>query len=56
MVPTNHGEKPGALEVVREANALMVETGKGMLCIDWLKPAGKNEMSSAEFIRGYLRQ
>lgn len=53
VVPTNHPpSKPGDVEAIQ--GLLMVECGKGTLCIERLKPAGKNEMSAAEFSRGYL--
>ncbi len=45
--------EPGKVEV--SGTELLVETAKGILCVDRLKPAGKNEMSAAEFIRGYLK-
>ncbi|HSW36881.1 MAG TPA: methionyl-tRNA formyltransferase [Candidatus Saccharimonadales bacterium] len=46
--------KPGDIEAsLLEDNILMVETASGKLCIDRLKPAGKKEMSAAEFLRGY---
>lgn len=52
VVPSNSPEaKPGDVEVVD--NLLMVECGKGTLCIDRLKPAGKAEMTAAAFLAGY---
>ncbi len=39
---------------VSEEKELSVQTGDGVLVIDRLKPAGKNEMSGSEFSRGYL--
>ncbi len=42
---------PGTVEVVDKA--LIVHCGKGYLCIDRLKPAGKNEMSVEAFLAGY---
>lgn len=54
-VPTNTpGAKPGHLEVVKDAGLIMVDTSNGSLCIERLKPTGKKEMSTAEFIRGYM--
>ncbi len=44
---------PGQTQVID--NELAVFAGTNALSIDHLKPAGKNEMSAAEFIRGYLR-
>lgn len=52
VIPSNDpGAKPGNVQVAEYK--LTVECGVGYLCIDRLKPAGKNEMSAAEFIRGY---
>lgn len=51
MVPTQ--QPAGTVEMLRETNGLIVYCGEGYLCIDRLKPAGKREMSAAEFIRGY---
>lgn len=35
---------------------MLVYTSSGSLVIERLKPAGKNEMTAAEFIRGYAKQ
>jgi len=51
LVPTQ--QPAGTVEMLRETNGLIVYCGEGYLCIDRLKPAGKREMSAAEFIRGY---
>lgn len=48
---TNQALLPGI--TVSENNELIVGCGKLSLVIDKLKPAGKREMTSAEFIRGY---
>ena len=54
-VPSNDPDKkPGDIEILKDENIVMVECGLGYICIDRLKPAGKNEMSAGEFIRGYL--
>ncbi len=54
-VPVNQQDtKPGEAETVPEAGTILVECGKGTLYIERLKPVGKKEMSSAEFIRGYV--
>lgn len=54
VIPVNHpNDSPGSVSVVKEANELMVECGNGTICIDKLKPAGKKEMTTTEFIRGY---
>jgi len=44
---------PGDITVVKEANELGVATASGTLWLDSLKPAGKQEMSIADFLRGY---
>lgn len=36
-----------------ETKELAVQTGEGLLIIDALKPAGKNEMTAKEFLAGY---
>jgi methionyl-tRNA formyltransferase len=57
VVPTNSMDgKPGNIQVVKEANTLMIETSDGMLCVDRLKPAGKAEMSVRQFLAGYGNQ
>jgi methionyl-tRNA formyltransferase len=53
-VPVNHPEnQPGHIDAVQEPGMLMVECGKGSLCIERLKPAGKKEMTAAAFLAGY---
>lgn len=53
-VPTaGPDDKPGDIEITPEAQAIAVATSNGSLWIQKLKPAGKNEMTAAEFIRGY---
>lgn len=44
---------PGHVEVLADTGMLIIYTGLGCLCIDAIKPAGKKEMTAAEFIRGY---
>jgi methionyl-tRNA formyltransferase len=46
--------KPGQVEII-DTTALAVYCGKGYLCIDRLKPAGKNEMPIAAFLAGYKK-
>ncbi len=54
VVPSNHSQlKPGDIEVVKEAKALMVECGQDCLYIESLKPAGKSEMTAEAFLAGY---
>lgn len=45
--------KPGDIEPTNETGTIIVRTGNGSLCIQRLKPAGKKEMTAAEFLRGY---
>lgn len=56
-VPTDTAvaSSPGELKVIDDENDLVVGAGSGVLRIEKLKPAGKKEMSAAEFIRGYLK-
>lgn len=55
-VPSNTpGAKPGTLDIQQDLGVLMVETSKGRLCIDRLIPAGRREMTAAEFLRGYAK-
>lgn len=52
-VPVSHPEfQPGHIEPVPEAGIITVECGGGYLCIEKLKPAGKREMTAAEFLAG----
>lgn len=46
-------DKPGDITPVKEAGLIMVATSNGSLCIDELKPAGKNAMTVAAFLAGY---
>jgi len=45
--------KPGDITIVDEISGLGVVTGNGTLWISRIKPAGKQEMLAAEFVRGY---
>ncbi len=57
VVPSRAAKaKPGIVEVVKETDAITISTVDGALHIDQLKPAGKREMSAAEFIAGYGSQ
>ncbi len=53
VVPTNHGEEPGTVDAQKDIGIIMVECGNGSLCIDRLKPVGRKEMTTKEFIAGY---
>lgn len=53
---TNADTEPGKVTVVTEGKkvlSLMVQCGTGSLCIDELKPAGKNKMTSQAFVAGH---
>lgn len=52
-VPSNFSDKPGEIEIIKEQGVIMVNCGDGYLCIDKLKPAGKNEMTAKQFLAGY---
>lgn len=45
--------KPGDIGIIEEQGLLTIETANGTLFVDRLIPAGKKEMTAAEFIRGY---
>jgi methionyl-tRNA formyltransferase len=52
-IPSNNpSAKPGDVEVLKQG-LIMIECGRGYLCIDRLKPAGKPEMSATAFAAGY---
>lgn len=50
-VETDSPKKPG--EVFAKNKCLYVQTSKGLLQIERLKPAGKQEMTAAAFLAGY---
>lgn len=47
------GSTPGEVRFVKETGTLMVSTPDGSLCIEKLKPTGKQEMTAQAFIAGY---
>jgi methionyl-tRNA formyltransferase len=47
------GAKPGQIEVAKDIGSITIACGKGSLCIDQLKPAGKKQMTAAAFLAGY---
>jgi methionyl-tRNA formyltransferase len=49
----NANTKPGKLETAGDAKTIIITTGSGSICIEKLKPSGKNEMSGTEFLTGY---
>lgn len=55
-VPADSGSgalKPGqVVSVDHKENRIVVQTGKGVLWLERVKPSGKKEMSGAEFARG----
>jgi methionyl-tRNA formyltransferase len=53
-VPTS--ARPGSYEILKDPAALILYCGEGYLSIERLKPAGKREMTAAEFIRGYSQR
>lgn len=53
-VPSNSPDlKLGDIQIDPSINLLTIETKNGYLCIERLKPAGKNEMDVRSFINGY---
>lgn len=58
VVPGNNPDnKPGDIEAsLIPDGILMIETADGRLCIDMLKPAGKQEMTGKAFLAGYKNQ
>lgn len=52
-VSTNHQKEPGFVGIQTDNGGLVVTCSEGSLCITNLIPAGKKEMTAAEFIRGY---
>lgn len=48
--------KPGEIEIVDKTGALLVYCGQGYLCIERLKPVGKNEMAATDFLKGYKQR
>jgi methionyl-tRNA formyltransferase len=55
-VPSTMPEPAGHIEVMTDPGILMINTVDGYLCIDRLKPVGKKEMNSLEFLNGYGKQ
>jgi methionyl-tRNA formyltransferase len=58
--PKSRTELAGKEVIITQAHVgtdgpLTMPTGQGSLVIDKLKPAGKAQMTAADFIRGYLR-
>lgn len=55
-VPSNTpGAEPGDIETDADVGLIMIECADGYLCVERLKPAGKNEMAAGEFVRGYMK-
>jgi len=53
-VPGNSPDgEPNDLDIVDSAGIMMIETSDGRLCVDRLKPAGKQEMTAQAFMAGY---
>ncbi len=56
LVPSkNPKDKPGETIILPEIGELGVATSNGTLWIEKIKPNGKQEMASADFIRGYVK-
>lgn len=49
------GVKAGEITIVPQINVLSINTSDGSVWVQRIKPFGRNEMTSAEFIRGYLK-
>lgn len=47
--------KVGEVEIVKEAGVIIIYCSSGYICVEKLKPAGKKEITSDEFIRGYYK-
>lgn len=52
-IPSNFSDVSGEVDAQKDIGVIMVNCGNGYLCIDRLKPAGKKEMSTREFLAGY---
>jgi methionyl-tRNA formyltransferase len=52
-VTSSGDNSPGNLSILNDSSELLISCGQGSLLIERLQPAGKKEMSTAEFIRGY---
>ncbi len=52
---TEANNRPGEIKLDKKAGLVIVSTAKGALCIEKLKPAGKQEMSAQSFMAGYGR-
>ncbi len=55
-IPATSKSTIGTLEISRDAETLRLSCSEGYLCVDKLIPAGKREMSAADFIRGYANR
>lgn len=51
--PADSACTPGDVAITPGKDVIRVGTAEGYFCIDRLKPAGKKEMTAAEYIRGY---
>ena len=50
--PELKAAEPGEILQIGKSGAIVVQTGMGTLAVDKVKPAGKKEMSAADFARG----
>lgn len=47
------GGRPGSVSAADPRSGFTVQTGRGLLVIESVQPAGRSSMSAAEFVRGY---
>ncbi len=52
VCPEDSGMEPGSVGTVTK-DAVLVQTGEGMLVLEEVQPQGKKRMSCADFLRGY---
>lgn len=52
-VPSNFSDTLGDVDIIKDMGILMIQCASGHLCIDRLKPAGKQEMTAKAFLVGY---
>ncbi len=47
------GSKPGDITIVKDTGVIMIAASNGSVCIEKLKPAGKQEMTTRAFLAGH---
>lgn len=50
---TQHTKEPGSIEVRMDEKQIAIHCGSNILCLDALKPAGKNVMPVSSYLAGY---